>query len=77
VSLITNGHNDQARRNVATLNLVTSSPDEIQPFTSCLDEIARQGAHQMLVKALEEEVAEYLEQHKEHRDERGRAAGNG
>jgi putative transposase len=38
-----------------------------------LDELAREGARQMLVKALELEVAEYIEAHREERDEAGHA----
>jgi putative transposase len=38
-----------------------------------LDELAREGARRMLVKALEAEVEEYIERHGEARDERGRA----
>jgi putative transposase len=40
---------------------------------TCLDELARQGARRMLVKALEAEVASYIEVHAEDRDERGHA----
>jgi putative transposase len=38
-----------------------------------LDELAREGARQMLVRALELEVAEYIEAHREERDEAGHA----
>jgi transposase-like protein len=38
-----------------------------------LDELAREGARQMLVKALEVEVASYIEAHAGERDERGYA----
>ena len=38
-----------------------------------LDELAREGARQMLVKALEVEVAAYVEAHEQERDERGLA----
>ena len=55
------------------LNLVTANPAEIQPFSSVLDEIARQGAQKMLHKALEREVTEYIERHKDERDQDGRA----
>lgn len=44
-----------------------------------IDELAREGARQMIVKALEVEVEEYLSRLKEERDEHGRAlvTGNG
>ncbi len=38
-----------------------------------LDELAREGARRMLVKALEAEVASYVEAHERERDERGLA----
>jgi putative transposase len=38
-----------------------------------LDEIAREGARQMLAQALEAEVAAYIEAHQEARDDRGHA----
>lgn len=38
-----------------------------------LDELAREGARRMLVKALEAEVASYVEAHEQERDERGLA----
>ena len=38
-----------------------------------LDEIAREGARQMIAKALDVEVAEYLERHRAARDESGRS----
>lgn len=38
---------------------------------SVLDDIARQGARQMLQQAIEREVAEYIEQHRHHLDEQG------
>jgi transposase-like protein len=40
---------------------------------STLDELAREGARQMLIKALEVEVASYVEAHGEERDDRGYA----
>ncbi len=48
---------------------------EIEPVTSpqdVLTELVRSGAQKMLAAALESEVAEYLAQHAEHRDEAGR-----
>jgi len=38
-----------------------------------LDELAREGARRMLVKALEAEVASYVEAHERERDESGLA----
>jgi putative transposase len=38
-----------------------------------LDELAREGARRMLLKALEAEVGEYIERHEEARDEKGHA----
>ena len=38
-----------------------------------LDELAREGARRMLVKALEAEVAGYLERHADERDASGHA----
>lgn len=38
-----------------------------------LDELAREGARRMLVKALEEEVADYIERFRDERDAEGRA----
>lgn len=43
------------------------------PLSLDLDEIAREGARRMLVAALNVEVAEYVERHRECRDEQGRA----
>src|SRR5689334_15536241 len=40
---------------------------------SLLDEIVREGAHRMLVAALETEVAAYLEAHRDERDADGHA----
>ena len=39
---------------------------------SALDEVLRQGARQMLVKAIEEEVSAYIEAHQEEVGENGR-----
>jgi hypothetical protein len=38
-----------------------------------LDEIAREGARRMLIEALEAEVDDYLERHRNERDEQGHA----
>ena len=51
--------------------LETTDEDETGPVS--LDELAREGARRMLVEALEAEVAEYLERHREARDEGGYA----
>ena len=42
-------------------------------FSSDLDALAREGARRMLAAALEAEVAEYVSQHREAKDEQGRA----
>lgn len=42
-------------------------------FAVSLDELAREGARQMLVKALEVEVAEYIDRHRAVCDEEGHA----
>ena len=52
------------------LRLVESHPEK-EALT--LDEIAREGARQMLVKALEAEVEGYVERHRALRDEKGHA----
>jgi transposase-like protein len=39
--------------------------------TPVLEDIAREGARRMLQQAIEQEVAEYVEQHRHHLDERG------
>jgi len=67
------GHHDQTRRNVAMLNLVTANQEESQALSSSLDEIARQGALRMLQEALQQEVADYVDRHKQARDNEGRA----
>ena len=38
-----------------------------------LDELAREGARRMLMRALESEVSEYIERHQEARDDEGHA----
>jgi putative transposase len=48
-------------------------PEEAVPSMQTLDELAREGARQMLMKALEVEVGEYIEAHREERDEAGHA----
>ena len=40
-------------------------------MASTLDELAREGARRMLAAALEAEVAAYIEQHQDERDEQG------
>jgi len=55
------------------LNVVETKPqDEIEERIS-LDELARRGAQRMLAEALEMEVAEYVDRHREERDDEGRA----
>lgn len=54
------------------LRLVESQPEKEAEALS-LDEIAREGARQMLVKALEAEVEGYVERHRALRDEKGHA----
>ena len=55
------------------LSIVTSDSPQGQEFTLSLDELARRGAQRMLAEALQSEVAEYLDAHKVHRDEDGKA----
>ena len=38
-----------------------------------LDEIAREGARRMLIEALKAEADDYVERHRDERDEQGRA----
>ena len=40
-----------------------------------LDEIAREGARRMLMAALEAEAADYVERHRDERDDRGPRTG--
>ncbi len=44
-----------------------------ESFPTDLDELAREGARRMLVAALQAEVADYVDRHQGHRDERGHA----
>ena len=55
------------------LNLVTAIPS-IRPedVRLSLDEIAREGARRMLIEALQAEVSDYIDQHKDLRDEAGK-----
>jgi len=46
-------------------------PAEVEESWSVLEQIARKGAREMLQQALENEVSEYLETHKDLRDEKG------
>ena len=55
------------------LSIVTPNSNEVQEITVSLDEIARLGAQRMLAEALQLEVADYLSEHKELRDDNGRA----
>lgn len=61
------------------LKVVTSEPASPQEFLSVLDEIAREGARRMLAEALRLEADEYLERHKDLRDDDGKrlVVGNG
>ena len=53
------------------LKIVETTPEGKLPAS--LDELAREGARQMLMKALEAEVSEYVERHRAERGEDGRA----
>ena len=48
-------------------------PMEAESGSMSLDELAREGARRMLVQALEVEVANYIESHRDARDDEGRA----
>lgn len=56
-----------------------NSQAQSENFVTMLDEIARDGARQMLAAALRHEARAYIEKHKDERDEVGRAlvTGNG
>ena len=56
------------------LSIVTSDQKISQDLTLSLDEIARQGAKRMLMEALQHEVAEYVGENVEHRDDKGKAS---
>lgn len=58
---------------------IIADDQDTQVLSKDLDEIAREGARQMLVLALEAERSEYIERFKEQRDEHGHAlvVGNG
>jgi transposase-like protein len=55
------------------LDIFTSAEDECQSIPTTLDEIAREGARRLLSKALELEVAEYIDKHQGERGEDGNA----
>lgn len=55
------------------LKISTVSPSENQSFVHSLDEIAREGARRLLVEALELEVRDYVDRHREIRDDDGLA----
>jgi len=55
------------------LQISTATRFENQPLITSLDEIARQGAKTMLQKALELEVADYVDRHVGERDEANKA----
>jgi putative transposase len=46
------------------MQLINTQENEKEPFQSVLDELAREGARQFLLMALEAEKAEYIERHK-------------
>ena len=55
------------------LELVSPNSTEHQEITQTLDTLAREGARMLLMEALNAEVSEYIERHREQRDEAGRA----
>ena len=55
------------------LSIVTSDQVRDQDLSKSLDEIARQGAKRMLMEALQLEVADYVDKHRDERDEDGKA----
>lgn len=54
------------------LKLVTPKKESRQDFELSLDEIAREGARRLLVQALNLEVEQYIQSHKDEVDENGR-----
>jgi len=57
------------------LKTITSDTNGTNPeINQCLDDLAREGAHRMIVAALELEVEEYLSRARHLRDEQGHAA---
>ena len=50
---------------------LVESPPEMEAPVATLDDLAREGARRMLVSALEAEVASYIEEHQDARDEKG------
>lgn len=58
---------------------IVAEEEDRQVLAKDLDEIAREGARQMLVLALDAERSDYIERFKDQRDESGRAlvVGNG
>ena len=54
------------------LKVVSNDPKSSQEFISMLDQIAREGARRMLIHALRVEADQYLETHKDLRDEAGK-----
>ena len=65
-------HHDRAKRNAAMLKVVPMKSEMRQDFELSLDEIAREGARRMLMHALNQEVEEYIQSHKDQVDEQGR-----
>jgi transposase-like protein len=55
------------------LKVVTATHSECQEITATLDQIAREGAQRLLAEALQREVADYINNHKNKRDENGHA----
>ena len=55
------------------LRVIQEDASEEEISRTTLDELAREGARRMLVRALEAEVEEYIERHGEARDEKGHA----
>ena len=55
------------------LKLVETPQEMEEEMLPTLDEIAREGARRMLLSALEEEVAGYLDAHHAERDGKGHA----
>jgi transposase-like protein len=54
------------------LELSSVRPSDNSHFSKSLDEIVREGAKRVLIEALQLEVQEYLDRHKDCRDESGR-----
>jgi putative transposase len=57
----------------AMYSLVTSDPAETKEFIPCLDSIARDGAKKLLAEALQLEVSEYIDRHRDQKDSNGQS----